>query len=239
MSNTFFQFKQFTVHQGKCAMKVCTDACVFGAWIADKLQNEEEPLRILDIGTGTGLLTLMLAQKANALFTSVEIDDLAFEQASQNFSESKWRDKISIHHDNIVSFSSSAKFDFIISNPPFYENDLKSHKKNINFARHDSSLTLSALLQTCNQLLTQEGAIALLLPFHRLQDLQKEAAANNFFITELLQMKQTPVHNFFRIGAVLKRTPADIRAENITIKNAAQQYSEDFINLLKDYYLHL
>jgi tRNA1Val (adenine37-N6)-methyltransferase len=239
MANSFFRFKQFLIHQDKCAMKVCTDACVFGAWVANEWKGGNEKMHVLDIGTGTGLLTLMLAQKINADFDSVEIDDHAFEQASQNFAESKWNDHIAIHHNDITQFSAAQKFDLIVSNPPFYEKDLKSDKHKINLARHDSSLTLSTLLQTCSALLANEGAIVLLLPYHRLADVEKEAKANGLHIVRLLKMKQTTTHNYFRIGAVLRKQFAERVTEDITIKDASQHYTGEFVELLKDYYLYL
>ncbi|MDH7461141.1 methyltransferase [Chitinophagaceae bacterium 26-R-25] len=239
MSNTFFRFKQFLIHQDKCAMKVCTDACVFGAWVANEWKDGKEKLNVLDIGAGTGLLTLMLAQKLTASFDAVEIDDHAFEQASENFAESNWQDRISIHHNDITKFSAAQKFDLIVSNPPFYEKDLKSDKHNINLARHDSSLTLSSLLQTCNALLADAGSIVLLLPFHRLADVEKEAKANGLHLVRLLRMKQTTAHSYFRLGAVLRKQPARCVVEDITIKDVSQQYTNEFVELLKDYYLYL
>ncbi|MDI3319294.1 tRNA1(Val) (adenine(37)-N6)-methyltransferase [Pinibacter soli] len=239
MANTFFRFKQFTIHQDKCAMKVCTDACVFGAWVAEKWKDGKEEVSVLDIGTGTGLLTLMLAQKLNASFDAVEIDDQAFEQASENFDESEWKDRITIQHNDITQFSAAQKFDLIVSNPPFYERDLKSDKHKINLARHDSSLTLSTLLQTCNTLLASDGSIVLLLPYHRLADLEKEAQANGLHIVHLLQMKQTTTHSYFRIGAVLRKQFATCVVEDIAIKDALQKYTNEFVELLKDYYLYL
>lgn len=239
MANSFFRFKQFIIHQDKCAMKVCTDACVFGAWVAEKWRNGNEKKMVLDIGTGTGLLTLMLAQKIDASFDAVEIDEHAFEQASQNFAESVWNDKIALHHNDITQFSTAQKFDLVVSNPPFYEKDLKSDKHTINLARHDSSLTLSALLHTCDSLLATDGKIVLLLPWHRLADLQKEAQANRLHLVHLLQMKQTTTHDYFRIGAVLQKQFAECVVEDIIIKNASQQYTMEFVELLKDYYLYL
>ena len=118
--NSWFQFKQFTVHQDKCAMKVCTDACLFGAWVANKLvQNKITAKNILDIGCGTGLLSLMLAQKTNAVIDSVEIDASAFDQAKQNISLSSWKEKIQLYHNSINNFEPLTRYDFIICNPPF------------------------------------------------------------------------------------------------------------------------
>ncbi len=220
-------------------MKVCTDACVFGAWVAKKLQDNSDKKLILDIGTGTGLLTLMLAQKINTAFTAVEIDEQAFDQAKQNFLESKWKNNISIFHSDITTFETSQKFDIIISNPPFYENDLKSFRHAINQARHDSSLTLSQLLETSLRLLTTNGAIALLLPYKRLNELQTVATEKDLHISDLLLMKQTVAHDYFRIGAILQKQPGHTVNETITIKDANQHYTPEFIALLKDYYLYL
>ena len=124
MSNTYFQFKQFTIHQDKSAMKVTTDGCLFGAWVADRMTNEVfKKNNCLDIGSGTGILALMLAQKnPNLSISAIEIDKDSFEQASKNIANSPWSPGIKIVHGDIKKFQSPEKFAFIISNPPFYKN---------------------------------------------------------------------------------------------------------------------
>ena len=119
MSNNYFQFKQFTIHQDKCAMKVCTDACLFGAFVANEIQDKTIN-HILDIGAGTGLLSLMLAQKSNAAIDAVEIDKSTYEQAEENISQSSWKEKITVYNSGIADFYSNYKYDLIISNPPFF-----------------------------------------------------------------------------------------------------------------------
>ena len=134
MSNTYFQFKQFTIHQDKCAMKVCTDACMLGAWTAGKLGGSGIN-NILDIGCGTGLLSLMLSQKINASIDAVEIDADAAKQAGENISASPWAANIRVIHTSLQEFMPKKKYDLIICNPPFYENDLRSEHENKNVDR--------------------------------------------------------------------------------------------------------
>src|SRR5437868_5022622 len=144
MPNNYFQFKQFIIQQDNCAMKVCTDACLFGAYIANELQSI--PVNtILDIGAGTGLLSLMLAQKTTAVIDAVEIDNAAFEQAKENIAASPWKEKINTYHADISTFKTGKRYEHIISNPPFFEDDLRSNDEKKNFAKHDSSLTLENL----------------------------------------------------------------------------------------------
>ena len=143
MSNTYFQFKQFKIEQDKCAMKVCTDSCLFGAW----LHVEENVKTILDIGCGTGLLSLMLAQKSAAKIDAVEIDASAYLQAKQNIESSIFSNNISIFNEDILQFSAHEKYDFIVCNPPFYENEKVSETHGEKLAKHSLKLTLENLIQ--------------------------------------------------------------------------------------------
>jgi tRNA1Val (adenine37-N6)-methyltransferase len=139
MANSFFQFKQFIIHQDRCAMKVTTDACLFGAWVAKEVGGQKSEVEtILDIGTGTGLLSLMLAQKTNATIDSVEIDEAAAEQAQENANASLWKDRIFVMPGDAkdMAYTFCKNFDIIISNPPFYENELTSSDHQKNLAHH-------------------------------------------------------------------------------------------------------
>src|SRR5689334_11682345 len=144
MPNEFFCFKQFTIHQQYCAMKVCTDACLFGAWTASAITNEQLPAGlILDIGAGTGLLSLMLGQQLNnSIIHAIEIDAVAAQQAGDNFAASSWSEQLHVYNTAIQSFSPAQQYDFIITNPPFFQNDLASPNAQRNLALHSHQLSL-------------------------------------------------------------------------------------------------
>jgi tRNA1Val (adenine37-N6)-methyltransferase len=238
VANNYFQFKQFTIQQDKCAMKVCTDACLFGAYMANELGSLPVST-ILDIGAGTGLLSLMLAQKINALIDAVEIDSAAFDQAKENIAASPWKEKISIHNIDVLDLEQRKKYDHIISNPPFFEDDLRSIDDKKNFAKHDSSLTLEGLLTVIDNHLAIDGSFSVLLPFHRTNYFEEAAMKLNFHPAKKILIRQTPKHNYFRSILIFSRKETITKTEQITIKNEAGIYSGEFIGLLKDYYLYL
>ena len=165
MPNPYFRFKQFTVFHDRSAMKVTTDACLFGAWCAEEVQNSRLKISsLLDIGTGTGLLSLMVAQKSKVKIEAVEIDGEASLQAAENVEGSPWKEKIVVTCGDILLFQPATGYDAIISNPPFYEKELASQKQEKNLAHHSSHLSLSQLLASIQRLLTSEGIFFLLLP---------------------------------------------------------------------------
>lgn len=242
MSNSYFRFKQFTVHQDACAMKVCTDACLFGAFLAEKVSNQKEEVKtILDIGTGTGLLSLMLAQTTEASIDAVEIDAPAALQAGSNFTASPWAARLQVHTQPVQQYASSGKvYDLVISNPPFFENDLKSHNNKRNLALHSEALTLEELFAAANGLTTPDGHFAVLLPFHRSEEVKALAARAGWHIKAEAQVQQTPKHTPFRIMLLFSRNhePAT-DTEVIVIKDAEGQYTPAFSALLASYYLYL
>jgi tRNA1Val (adenine37-N6)-methyltransferase len=232
MANNYFRFKEFTVNQEKCAMKVCTDACLFGAWAADKFSPE----KVLDIGTGTGLLSLMLAQKNNAVIDAVEIDADASIEAGANFNASPWKERLHIFHSSIQEFHRD-KYDMIISNPPFFKNDLKSPDAARNVALHSEALSLDELLISVNRLLTEDGKFVVLLPFHRAGYFEELTGQYKLFMREKLVVKQTPGHDPFRVCYQISKSKEDLKETFIIIKDINDQYTDQFKNLLKDYYL--
>jgi tRNA1Val (adenine37-N6)-methyltransferase len=238
MANNYFKFKQFTVQQENCAMKVCTDACLFGALVADQVKTKAAN-NILDIGTGTGLLSLMLAQRVPAVIDAVEIDEAAYQQAKDNFEQSPWKERLSIFNKDILKFDVGKKYDGIISNPPFFENDLKSSDKNKNAAKHDTVLTLEQLLLTVQKLLNDDGSFALLLPYHRVEECILLAQKVDLYPNKKFLVKQTTKHDYFRGILFLSSKTSEFIHEEITIKEGNEKYSSKFIGLLKDYYLYL
>ena len=236
MSNNYFSFKQFTVQQSDCALKVCTDACLFGAWVAAHVKDDA-PTTILDIGAGTGLLSLLLAQKIPAAqIDAVEIDNAAAAQAASNVEATDWN--IKVHNTAIENFS-SIKYQHIISNPPFFSNDLKSDDALRNTAMHSTTLTLASLFTCAVNLLEKEGNFSVLIPFARVTELEKLAAQFGLPIFKKALVQQTPTHEPFRAMYILSNavtSPAEV--EQIIIKEN-EQYTASFATYLKDYYLFL
>lgn len=145
-------------------MKVCTDACILGAWFAGKMPSDS---LILDIGSGSGLLMMMLAQKNKADIHGIEIDLPSFQQLQENIDHSKWKDKLKAFFGDTRTYSFPGQYDFIISNPPFFENDLHANEENQNVAKHSKSLTLEELVNVIDRNLSREGSFGILLPYHR------------------------------------------------------------------------
>jgi tRNA1Val (adenine37-N6)-methyltransferase len=237
MANTYFQFKQFTIHQDQCAMKVCTDACILGAWFAAKIPDYST---VLDIGSGTGLLMMMLAQRSQSDIQGIEIDLAAFRQLKENISQNSWRERLKVFPGDARTYSFPNKYEFIISNPPFFENDLPSEASEEQVAKHSKMLRLEELIQVIDNNLEANGSFGILLPFHRWQYFDELATRHKFYLTEKLFVKQTPTHNYFR--AILHYTRHHehfVPSFDLIIHNEEKQYSPEFKELLKDYYLHL
>lgn len=240
MPNNYFQFKQFKINQDKCSMKVCTDACIFGAWISNAVMSDE--LRVascLDIGAGTGLLSLMIAQKNSFEIDAIEIELNAFEQAKENFKNSPWSDRLKIFNADAKEFIATKKYDFIISNPPFFENDLLSVKENSNIAKHNAGLTLSDLLSVIKNNISVQGEFVVLLPYHRTGYFEKLAEENKFHLNKKLLIKQAPKHNYFRSILLFSKKKTTVGVSELIIKNAERNYTSKFTMLLQDYYLNL
>ena len=243
MANNYFQFKQFTVFQEGCAMKVTTDACLFGAWVAKIVADKSSLINessILDIGTGTGLLSLMVAQKSSCTIDAVEIDGEAFSEATNNFKNSSWRDRLTVFNDDVKKYQqeNSLPYNFILTNPPFFDNDLKSNSSKRNLAMHCEQLSLEELLVAIKRLLHVDGYFAILLPHHRSIYFEELAAANGFHLAEKIVVKQTPSHSPFRTMLLFGNKKEEIVENEIIIKDG-NIYTDNFSNLLKDYYLYL
>jgi len=257
MANNYFQFKQFTVRQEHCAMKVTTDACLFGAWVGERIGSRESEIGskevlenghletgnaskiILDIGTGTGLLALMLAQEEpNAQIDAVEIDEEAAKQALDNFNASQWKERLKAFNEDINRYEAAANYDFIITNPPFFDNDLKSDSSKRNLAMHSQALCLDDLLSSIKRLLKHDGKFAILLPSHRSIYFEGIALEAGFHLLEKVSVKQTPNHPSFR-SMLLFGNESDTTIEKGIIIKEGKSYTPRFISLMSDYYLYL
>jgi tRNA1Val (adenine37-N6)-methyltransferase len=228
-----FRFKQFSVSQSRSSMKVCTDSCFFGAVI-----EASSPVRILDLGTGTGLLALMLAQKfEKAEIEAVEIEEGAYTDAAENFKNAIFSKRLILHHADIRHFSSVNKYDLIVCNPPFYENHLASviHSKNI--AHHAVALRFDELILALKRLSGPETDIWILLPPSAFQDFNKKASQSGFFLHQKLSLSHEKNHRVLRIIACFsKKSSLEIKEDSYYIYDD-RAYSERFKSILKEFYL--
>ena len=222
-------------------MKVTTDSCFFGAWAAEKIKNSESKIKnVLDIGAGTGLLSLMITQKNDAEIDAVEIDKEASQQAKENVETSPWKKRIHIFNEDIISFQPNKKYDCIISNPPFYENELISEVQKKNIAHHSEQLTISQVLKIIQLHLKEDGIFFLMYPFKRKNEVEKLLQENELYIMDSAILSQSVKHSPFRV--IIKGSNKKINSEKTTslsIWDEHQQYTKPFIDLLKDYYLYL
>lgn len=230
-------------------MKVCTDACLFGAVVARDLQAASGKMamgidvsstqNILDIGCGTGLLSLMLAQKTNAVIDAIEINKDAFLQAKENVVSSPWKHRINVIHADVKAYAYTRQYDLIVSNPPFFENHLRSLKEGINMARHDESLTYKDLIQIVYRILSPDGCFAMLIPYHQSEGIVQLAKNAGLYLHHHISVKQTSKHHYFRsICRFSIKEPCQVNEEKLIIKDGGS-YTEEFVVLLKDYYLGL
>ena len=200
MANSYFQFKQFTVQQDACAMKVTTDACLFGAWCAAEIQTKNSIGKTaLDIGTGTGLLSLMLAQKNVLQIDAIEINKLAAAQAQSNFEASPWSENLHIINKDILEYVTQKKVDYIVCNPPFYQNELASPDTQKNIAHHSKALNLENLIPIMANLIKEDGSIFLLLPYKREQEIEKWLKENDLNIYQKIIVRPLTTKEPFRI----------------------------------------
>jgi tRNA1Val (adenine37-N6)-methyltransferase len=230
-----FRFKQYTVHQNYSALKVCTDSCLLGA-----LTDLADQSKVLDIGTGTGLLTLMLAQKDEAsVFDAVEIDPESCKDAHRNFSESPFSARLKLYQESIQSFclNKIKKYDLIISNPPFFENHLLSPNPKKNRALHTETLSMNELLQCVSSLLKTTGKFWVLLPPFEMQKLSKLALNFNLFPEKRFLIKHSPKKPTFREIYCFSFELKTLELEETINIFENEVYSDRFAQLLKDYYL--
>ncbi|RYG54364.1 MAG: methyltransferase domain-containing protein [Chitinophagaceae bacterium] len=243
MGSNIFHFKVFSVRQNHAPMKVCTDSCLFGAWAANYIKIfSAGASKLLDIGTGTGLLSLMIAQQTKVQVSAVEIDEEALHDARYNFEHSPWQARIKIYHSPVQNFAEvpKKKFDLVICNPPFFSKSLNSPKEEKNLSKHENNLPLETLIVHAKELLNEQGLFFLLLPADRDKELRKLIAVQNLFIKEVVTIHQTQSHTAFRkFYCIGTSTTGAINEQTIFIKTNKENYSPEFIDLLKPYYLAL
>jgi tRNA1Val (adenine37-N6)-methyltransferase len=235
MPNDYFRFKQFTIYQDKCAMKVGTDGVLLGSWADCKNAKS-----ILDIGTGTGLIALMLAQRSNVKIDAVEIDEEASSQAKENVAKSDWKDSIQILNLPFQEFckSTNAKYDLIVSNPPYFQNSLFAPDKKRTDARHNSNLELEELLDGAIKLLNDNGVFSLILPYVEGTMFILKASEKNLFCTCQTKVLPRPNREPKRLLLEFMKIKKPLVEQEIIIElNKRHEYSDAYKNLTKEFYL--
>lgn len=235
MSNHYFQFKQFRVEQENCAMKVSTDACIQGAWTP----VTTDTFSVLDIGTGTGLLSLMLAQRNKQLrIDAVEIDANAAKQAKANFENSAWKERLHVYEADARSFVFEKKYDLIICNPPFFQNSLLGNKISRNHVRHQLSFGFEDLFSVLDNNLMSNGIASILFPTSE-HILWKEILSKKGWIINC-ELHISPVKNKKTnriISICCRHSLVETTIEQLLIRESTQLYSKEFSKLLYPFYL--
>lgn len=236
MSNQTFAFKQFTVKQDKCAMKVGTDAVLLGAWA-----NVSEAKNILDVGTGTGIIALMLAQRKSVHVDAIDIDEAACVQAKENIEASPWKESVRIHHRSLQAFSKKAttKYDLIVSNPPYFVDSSKSHEEARTLARHTDLLPYDELLEGVLKLLSPVGKFCVVFPLKEGELFRDKAKDKKLHLTKLTRVHTRLDKSEKRLLMQYEFVPKTFSEDHITIEQDTEHhYSEEYKQLTKDYYLH-
>lgn len=235
MPNPFFSFKQFTVYHNRCAMKVGTDGVLLGAW-TDLSQSH----RILDIGTGTGLIALMLAQRtAEAKITAIDIDTEAVNQARENVSSSPWKNRVGVMLQDVCTYTSDTGFDTIVSNPPYFIDSLKCPDSQRTTARHTDTLDAYRLLEKVADLLTPDGRFSLILPADQTDELMRIAETQGLYPSRWTQVITRPGLPPKRSLVEFRKTHQNYSAKELVVELDRHVYSEDYIALTKEFYLKL
>lgn len=239
MPNSWFGFKQFKVNHSLCAMKVGTDGVLLGAWCP--LNHSEK--NILDVGTGSGLIALMLAQRTNkAVIDAIDIDEQAVLQTKENFEESPWKDRLQVYHESLQYFAPKnlQKYDFVVSNPPYFVDSLKAPDKSRSLARHSDSLSTDDLLHYSALLTNETGRICLILPVYEGYQCVKLAEKYHLYCRQVVRVFPKPDSDAKRLLIELCKSPAITQTTDLTIESEQRHvYSEAFKTLVGDFYLRL
>ncbi len=233
--NNYFQFKQFKVIQEKAAMKVGTDSVLLGAWTS--ISNAKT---ILDVGTGTGVIALMMAQRSEAQITAIEIEKKAAEEAIENVNQSPWKNQISVENISFQEFlkTNSKGFDLIISNPPFFVNDQKSRDNNLAIAKHNDLLPFSDIIAGSIMQLSDTGILALILPVEPAKFFIESAIKNRLFLKRLTQVRPNNIKETHRYLIEFSKTNTEIEISELTIhEDDGSDFTQNYKNLTKDFYL--
>ena len=233
MPNNFFNFKQFTIRQDRCAFRVGTDGVILGAYA-----DVSTAKRILDIGSGTGLIALMLAQRSKADITALEPDNESYQQLLENISASKWDDRIHAVNGIIQEYNPGFRFDLIVSNPPYFINSIKNPDARRSAARHNDNLSHQDLLKSVSELLEDKGIFSVIMPFAEGNIFIAEASEYGLFCNSILKIKPLPASDIRRLVVSLSRHKTKTAEKYLTIEHGPRhEFTEEYKVLTRDFYL--
>lgn len=233
-----FRFKQFVVHQDRCAMKVGTDGVLLGATTS----IENRPESILDVGSGTGVIALMLAQRSNAeTIDAIELDENAYEQCVENFEASPWADRLFCYHASFQEFYEEMddRYDVIVSNPPFFSEGVSSGQISRDMARQNNALPFELLFKGVEKLLSKNGCFALIVPKTEEKRVLELAQQSGLFPFEILRIKGNANAPFKRSIIQFSYIQKPISEKELTIELERHQFTKEYIDLTKDFYLKM
>ena len=234
INRKIFRFKQFSIDDNQCAMKVGTDAVILGAWA-----NVCNTDTVLDIGTGCGLIALMVAQRSNAHITAIDIDEIASIQCKENFLASPWNKRLDTVHGAVQQYNPETRFDLIVCNPPFFKNALKTPDAQRNIARHNDNLSFESLLFSVDRLLNDNGAFAFILPNEEAKQVITLAVAHQLYPTRCCTVYSRDGKSSNRFLVELSRKASEVKRETLIIRNQDNQFTLQYKDLTKDFYLYL
>ncbi len=235
MANDYFRFKQFTVRQDRCAFKVGTDGVLLGAMAGLKGEG-----KILDVGTGTGLIALMAAQRTQCSIVAIEPDQASFSQACENFCASPWSGRIRAVNCTFREYfeNSSERFDSIISNPPYFRNSLRNPDISKSRARHTESLTYTELIEGTMKMSSDDGSLQIILPVSEAEEFINEAAGSGLYCNRIINIKGVPGGRVIRKIMTFERKKQTITESHLTIEFRRHVYTPEYIEATKDFYLN-
>ncbi|MCS6991600.1 MAG: methyltransferase [Chitinophagales bacterium] len=234
MARTYFQFKNFRIEQRSCAMKVTTDACVFGAWLQVPQQGA-----VLDLGTGTGLLALMVAQRTALPVDAIELDAGCARTAAANFASSPWADRLRLLCGDIRFYTADRTYTLVVCNPPFFSNQLLPAHMGRRQARHDVSLTLNDVFVAAQRMLEPlQGKLAVLWPASQLSALMRLSVSFRMYLEQQLFIQASPTRPPHCVACLLAQAPVQVHQQHLLICDHQGQYTAEFRRLLQPYYLH-
>ncbi|MBR5328263.1 MAG: tRNA1(Val) (adenine(37)-N6)-methyltransferase [Paludibacteraceae bacterium] len=243
MGSPCFRFKQFTVWHDRCAMKVGTDGVLLGAWCPVGSQARSvKGVKVLDVGTGSGLIALMLAQRLpQAQITAIDIDNGAVEQAQYNFEQSPWKERLHCQQTALQEVEGNSIYDLIVSNPPYFQDSLKNPDSQRAMARHTDTLSYDELLANSARLLKEEGRLALVLPIEAEQQIIALAQTYELYPTHITHVYPKPGKAAKRLLIAFSLLPiansTSPIANSLTLESETAPRSEEYKELTKDFYL--